>query len=155
MPQKIQAARLHASLEAWRITEQRLDRRVSSSGALPRTERDALALVMAAEQTDEPMTPSMLAATLGFSTPAVSNLLHRLTDAGLAVCSPDPADGRRKIVTTPEAGRDASDSVTNAPHVRKFLMDVPADQAEAVSSVLDGLSSVIAQQQMGSGLPVR
>jgi DNA-binding MarR family transcriptional regulator len=148
MPQKIQAARLHAALEAWRITEQRLDRRGSSTGALPRTERDALALVLAAEQTDEPMTPSTLAATLGFSTPAVSNLLHRLQDAGLATCTPDPTDGRRKIVTTTESGRDACDTVTSAPHVRKFLMDVPAEQAEAVSAFLDELSAVIAGQQI-------
>ncbi|NIJ04597.1 MarR family winged helix-turn-helix transcriptional regulator [Frigoribacterium faeni] len=155
MPQKIQAARLHASLEAWRITEQRLDRTVSSAGALPRTERDALALVLAAEQTDEPMTPSGLATTLGFSSPAVSNLLHRLQDAGLVVCTPDPSDGRRKIVTTTEAGRDACDTVTSAPHVRRFLMDVPADQAAAVSAFLDGLSSVIAQQQTGAPTSAR
>jgi len=154
MPQKIQAARLHAALEAWRITEQRLDRR-SSAGTLPRTERDALALVLAAEQTDEPMTPSTLATTLGFSTPAVSNLLHRLQDADLISCTPDPSDGRRKIVTTTEAGRDACDTVTSAPHVRKFLMGVPVEQAEAVSAFLDELSSVIAAQQAPAPVSAR
>jgi hypothetical protein len=32
--------------------------------------------------------------------------------------------------------------------VRKFLMDVPAEQAEAVSAFLDELSAVIAGQQI-------
>ena len=145
MPQRLQAARLHASLESYRITEQRLDR-TGASSPLPRTERDALALIVAAEKTEHPMTPGSLAATLGFTTPAVSNLLHRLQDAELITCTPDPADGRRKIVTTTETGRDACDTVTSAPHVRKFLMQVPPEQAQVVAAFLDELSTVIASQ---------
>ena len=145
MPQRLQAARLHASLESYRITEQRLDR-TGASSPLPRTERDALALIVAAEKTEHPMTPGSLAATLGFTTPAVSNLLHRLQDAGLVVCEADPADRRRKTVHTTEEGRVACDTTTTVPPVQEFLMQVPPEQAQVVAAFLDELSTVIASQ---------
>ena len=145
MPQMIQAARLHASLETYRISEQRLDR-TSGGVGLPRTERDALALILAAEATAEPMTPSALASTLGFTTPAVSNLLHRLQDAGLVVCTPDESDRRRKTVRTTDSGRQACVTTTTVPSVREFLMSVPADQAAVVSAFLDDLATVLASQ---------
>jgi DNA-binding MarR family transcriptional regulator len=145
MPQRIQAARLHASLESYRITEQRLDRTAAAS-PLPRTERDALALILAAEATEQPMTPGTLAATLGFTTPAVSNLLHRLQDAGLVLCEADPSDRRRKTVHTTPEGRDACETTTTVPPVQEFLMQVPPEQAEVISAFLDELSTVIASQ---------
>ena len=58
-------------------------------------------------------------------------------------------------MTTTETGRDACDTVTSAPHVRKFLMGVPVEQAEAVSAFLDELSSVIAAQQAPAPVSAR
>ena len=147
MPQRIQAAKLVTALESYRIAEQRLFRSESAAG-LPRTERDALALVLAAEGTDEPMTPGVLATRLGFTTPAVSNLLHRMEDAGLIAISAHPADRRRKIIATTADGQAACDAPTTVPPVRDYLMNVPDDQAEAVRAFLEGLSTVISSQSV-------
>lgn len=63
----------------------------------------ALALV----QVDRESTPQRLAEALGVSAATVSGILDRLTAAGMAVRTPDPADGRVRRVTSTEKGTEA------------------------------------------------
>ncbi|MFC9434955.1 MarR family winged helix-turn-helix transcriptional regulator [Nocardia sp. NPDC057030] len=54
-----------------------------------------------------PMTQHQLAQALSVSDPAISRALRPLRAAGLILVNPDPEHGRRRLVSTTEAGRNA------------------------------------------------
>jgi DNA-binding MarR family transcriptional regulator len=49
--------------------------------------------------------PARLASAFQVTRPTMTNTLQRLEAAGLVTSSPDPADGRAKIITVTDAGR--------------------------------------------------
>ncbi|MFE1591418.1 MarR family winged helix-turn-helix transcriptional regulator [Nocardia sp. NPDC058705] len=55
----------------------------------------------------EPVTQHQLAQALAVSDPAVSRALRPLETAGFVAVEPDPEHGRRRLVSTTEAGRHA------------------------------------------------
>ncbi|MBU2695666.1 MarR family winged helix-turn-helix transcriptional regulator [Pimelobacter sp. 30-1] len=62
------------------------------------TDVDALAYLHQARLRGLPVTPSSLAASIELSPPATTALLHRLEASGHVVRTPDPADGRRRLL---------------------------------------------------------
>lgn len=62
------------------------------------TDVDALAHLHQARLRGIPVTPSSLAASIELSPPATTALLHRLEASGHVVRTPDPADGRRRLL---------------------------------------------------------
>ncbi|MEV6558458.1 MarR family transcriptional regulator [Nocardia sp. NPDC051756] len=78
-------------------------RRVTSSGGLSYRQMRLLGTV----EESGPMTQHQLAQALSVSDPAISRALRPLEAAGLIQVDPDPEHGRRRLVSTTEAGRDA------------------------------------------------
>ncbi|MFB8282678.1 MarR family winged helix-turn-helix transcriptional regulator [Nocardia colli] len=78
-------------------------RRVEGSGGLSYSQMRLLGMV------DESgtMTQHQLAQALSVSDPAISRALRPLQAAGLIQVDPDPEHGRRRLVSTTEAGRNA------------------------------------------------
>ena len=74
------------------------------------TDVDALAALHQARLRGLPVTPSSLAAAIELSPPATTALLRRLEAGGHVVRTPDPADGRRRLLELhPSAQRLAGD----------------------------------------------
>ncbi|WP_338757626.1 MarR family transcriptional regulator [Nocardia vulneris] len=78
-------------------------RRVDSSGGLSYSQMRLLGTL----EENEPMTQHQLAQALSVSDPAISRALRPLEAAGLIRITPDPEHGRRRLVSTTEAGRNA------------------------------------------------
>lgn len=78
-------------------------RRVEGSGGLSYSQMRLLGTV----EESQPMTQHQLAQALSVSDPAISRALRPLEAAGLVQVNPDPEHGRRRLVSTTEAGRNA------------------------------------------------
>jgi DNA-binding MarR family transcriptional regulator len=78
-------------------------RRVDSSGGLTYSQIRLLGML----EEIEPVTQHQLAQALAVSDPAISRALRPLEAAGLVRVDPDPEHGRRRLVSTTEAGRGA------------------------------------------------
>ncbi|MFG1791015.1 MarR family winged helix-turn-helix transcriptional regulator [Nocardia sp. NPDC049149] len=78
-------------------------RRVDSAGGLSYSQMRLLGTL----EDIQPVTQHQLAQALSVSDPAISRALRPLEEAGLVQVDPDPAHGRRRLVSTTEAGRNA------------------------------------------------
>ncbi|MEV0546392.1 MarR family winged helix-turn-helix transcriptional regulator [Nocardia salmonicida] len=78
-------------------------RRVDDSAALTYSQIRLLGTL----EEIEPVTQHQLAQALAVSDPAVSRALRPLETAGFVAVEPDPEHGRRRLVSTTEAGRNA------------------------------------------------
>ncbi|MFI7000513.1 MarR family winged helix-turn-helix transcriptional regulator [Nocardia sp. NPDC050175] len=78
-------------------------RRTEGSDGLSYSQMRLLGMV----EENEPMTQHQLAQALSVSDPAISRALRPLEAAGLIQVNPDPEHGRRRLVGTTEAGRNA------------------------------------------------
>lgn len=78
-------------------------RRVDATGGLTYSQMRLLGTL----EESEPMTQHQLAQALSVSDPAVSRALRPLETAGFVQIAPDPEHGRRRLVSTTEAGREA------------------------------------------------
>ncbi|MFE9577081.1 MarR family winged helix-turn-helix transcriptional regulator [Nocardia sp. NPDC006044] len=78
-------------------------RRVDGSGRLSYSQ---MRLLGVADESG-PMTQHQLAQALSVSDPAISRALRPLQAAGLIRVDPDPEHGRRRLVSTTDAGRAA------------------------------------------------
>ncbi|MFD6161945.1 MarR family winged helix-turn-helix transcriptional regulator [Nocardia sp. NPDC060256] len=78
-------------------------KRMEGSGGLSYSQMRLLGTL----EESEPMTQHQLAQALSVSDPAISRALRPLETAGLIQVDPDPEHGRRRLVTTTEAGRTA------------------------------------------------
>ncbi len=85
-------------------------RRVDGSGGLTYSQMRLLGTL----EEIEPVTQHGLAQALAVSDPAISRALRPLEEAGFVRVDPDPEHGRRRLVRTTEAGRNAF-STTGAP----------------------------------------
>ncbi|MFI7000558.1 MarR family winged helix-turn-helix transcriptional regulator [Nocardia sp. NPDC050175] len=77
--------------------------RVAGSGGLTYRQMRLLGTL----EESEPMTQHQLAQALSVSDPAISRALRPLETAGLIQVAPDPDHGRRRLVSTTQAGRNA------------------------------------------------
>ncbi|WP_069161539.1 MarR family winged helix-turn-helix transcriptional regulator [Nocardia altamirensis] len=78
-------------------------RRVDNAGGLSYSQMRLLGTL----EEIQPVTQHQLAQALSVSDPAISRALRPLEEAGLVQVDPDPAHGRRRLVSTTEAGRNA------------------------------------------------
>lgn len=78
--------------------------------ALHPTDVDALAHLHQAALRGQVMTPSRLAESIDLSQPATSALLRRLEASGHVARVPDPADGRRHLLTLTDTARQVAGS---------------------------------------------
>ncbi|MFI6868430.1 MarR family winged helix-turn-helix transcriptional regulator [Nocardia sp. NPDC050406] len=78
-------------------------RRADDSGGLSYSQMRLLGTL----EDIQPVTQHQLAQALSVSDPAISRALRPLEAAGFVQVDPDPAHGRRRLVSTTEAGRNA------------------------------------------------
>jgi DNA-binding MarR family transcriptional regulator len=90
------------ALRRFRRADEEMRRRMSADMDMNVTDLQALQLVIAAERTDTPATPRMLASRLGISTASTTKLLDRLTASGHLLRSPHPRDRRSLVVHATE-----------------------------------------------------
>ena len=91
--------------------------------------------------------PAQLARIFHVTKGAMTNTLGKLQGSGYLAVRPDPQDGRRKIVTITEAGRNALMQATDAvePVFRKTLEAIGADKVRAALPFLRELRSALGE----------
>lgn len=86
------------ALRRFRRADEEMRRRMSADMDMNVTDLQALQVVIAAERTESPATPRMIASRLHISTASTTKLLDRLTASGHLVRSPHPRDRRSLVV---------------------------------------------------------
>jgi DNA-binding MarR family transcriptional regulator len=128
----IEPARSLVLLETWAATQlvEQLMRRELSAVGVP-TERYGLLSAIAVLG---PLTPSELAARLGYRPTTLSEALQLLFDAGLVEKRPHPDDGRSYLVQATRAGearvRKARKGINRALDALERQLDLPLEQVE-------------------------
>lgn len=88
-----------------------------------------------------PNTPSALAAAFQVTKGAMTNTLQRLEAAGFVEVTPDPSDGRGKLVAITEAGRRAHEDAVMAlaPAISEVSDGLGVDEMRAMTPALERL----------------
>ncbi|WP_052852298.1 MarR family winged helix-turn-helix transcriptional regulator [Streptomyces avicenniae] len=118
----------------------RLFRRMSTPSDLSLT---AVATLSTLERTG-PRRLTELAAAEGVTQPAMTQLVSRLQDAGLAARAADPADGRVVLVGITDTGRDFLERrrALRAERLVVLLDRLPTDQQDALRAALPAIDAL-------------
>ncbi|WP_436697917.1 MarR family winged helix-turn-helix transcriptional regulator [Nocardioides sp. BYT-33-1] len=116
------------------------------------TDVDALAHLHQAALRGTAMTPSRLAAAIDLSPPATSALLRRLESGGHVERAPDPADGRRQVLSLTGTARQVASAFFGplADVLRASLSGLDDAEVRVVERWLAGAAE--ATQQLGDRL---
>lgn len=99
-----------------------------------------------------PQTPGELAAWLGLSTGAVTELLDRLEAAGHAVRTRHPTDRRKVLVSLTEEAREVIVNQVLAPLVRTLRPVLSGYEAVTQAQIVDALrAATAALERVGTG----
>lgn len=111
------------------------------------TDVDALAHLHQAALRGDAMTPSRLAGSIDLSQPATSALLRRLETSGHVERTPDPADGRRHLLTLTDTARAVASAFFGplADALRASLSDLDDTEVAVVERWLAGAAGAAGQ----------
>ncbi|AZZ49892.1 hypothetical protein C5E02_12115 [Rathayibacter rathayi] len=139
---------LFALLARLRTAERDYDGRVERRLGVGATDLAALRLVGGGERRNEVVRAVDLAAALSITTAAVSLLVDRLVRAGYVDRTPDPSDGRGRILCLTERARKAIVGTDDPTYdqIRAMVSRVPEAEAATVATLLDGLSRILEGQ---------
>lgn len=93
---------------------------------------------------DGPRSQGEIAELMGVDAPAVSGIIADLMSRGYVSRTPDPADGRRKLVDITDGGREVLDGMRSATDV------VPAPMASLTAAERRELSRLIDKMRAAS-----
>lgn len=115
-------------------------RRLSPAGELSSTAASALATL----ERSGPCRLTFLAAQAGVTQPAMTQLITRLEEAGLAGRAPDPADGRVVLVAITADGRAvvARRRAIRAERLAGMLAGMPPEDRAALGAALPALDAL-------------
>lgn len=88
-----------------------------------------------------PLTPGELAEAEQVSSPSMTKTLGGLEELGLVTRAPDPGDGRRRIVSITDAGREALETVVTTRDT--FMVSALASLTEDERAVLAEASQIL------------
>jgi DNA-binding MarR family transcriptional regulator len=101
------------------------------------TAAEAAVLLMLANTADEAVSPTVIADWIVQTSGGLTATLKRLEDRGWIERRPDPADGRGRLVTLTDIGRDANDAVFADLVDRYRLVFVDVDIDAGLGAVRD------------------
>jgi DNA-binding MarR family transcriptional regulator len=115
-------------------------RRLSPAGELSSTAASALATL----ERSGPCRLTFLAAQAGVTQPAMTQLITRLEEAGLAGRAPDPADGRVVLVGITADGRAvvARRRAIRAQRLARMLAELQPEDRAALGAALPALDAL-------------
>ncbi|PPG06099.1 hypothetical protein C5C24_15530 [Rathayibacter sp. AY2B3] len=139
---------LFALLTRLRTAERDYDGRVERRLGIGATDLAALRLIGVGERRDEIVRAVDLSAALSITTAAVSLLVDRLARAGYVDRTPDPSDGRGRILCLTERAQKAIVGTDDPTYeqIRAMVAKVPESEAATVAVLLDGLSRILEGQ---------
>jgi DNA-binding MarR family transcriptional regulator len=132
-----------AAIEGLRLAEAQLARRRQTTCGPSETDRRAARLVYERADAGAPVSPNDVAAFMGLSSAATTQLLDRLERGHVIDRMPHPTDRRRKLLV-PTERRDARaqpDPLTEK--IRELAGDLPVSQARAFSELLRAVTDDI------------
>ncbi|KZX20404.1 MarR family winged helix-turn-helix transcriptional regulator [Rathayibacter tanaceti] len=139
---------LFALLKRLRTAERDYDGRVERRLGIGTTDLAALRIIGIGERNDEIVRAVDLAAALSITTAAVSLLVDRLGRAGYVDRTPDPSDGRGRILCLTARAQKAILGTDHPTYdrIRAMVARVPEAEAATVATLLDGLSRILEGQ---------
>jgi DNA-binding MarR family transcriptional regulator len=102
------------------------------------------AATLATLERSGPCRLTALAATEGVTQPAMTQLVGRLEESGLAIRSSDPADGRAVVVQITDAGREllARRRAVRAERLSALLSRLSRTDQDALAAALPAISAL-------------
>lgn len=139
---------LFALLTRLRTAEHDYDGRVERRLGIGATDLAALRIIGIAQRSEVVVRAVDLAAALSVTTAAVSLLVDRLVRARYVDRTPDPSDGRGRILCLTERAQQAIVDIDDPTYeqIRTRVAGVPEAEATSVAALLDGLSSILEAQ---------
>jgi DNA-binding MarR family transcriptional regulator len=136
---------LFALLTRLRTAERDYDGRVERRLGIGTSDLAALRIIGNAERQDGVVRAVDLAGALSVTTAAVSLLVDRLVRAGYLDRTPDPSDGRGRILCLTGKAQHAitGSDVPTYDRIRTMVARVPETDAAVVAALLDGLSAIL------------
>ncbi len=103
-----------------------------------------------------PFTQRELARAMDIDAPATTVLVNDLVERGLAERAPHPTDGRRRVVTATQAGRDLMDDLRTRPDLAPPEMSaLTDDECAQLTELIDKLRTAEHQPDAGDLTPER
>jgi DNA-binding MarR family transcriptional regulator len=136
---------LFALLTRLRTAERDYDGRVERRLGIGTSDLAALRIIGNAERQDGIVRAVDLAGALSVTTAAVSLLVDRLVRAGYLDRTPDPSDGRGRILCLTVKAQQAITGTDDPTYdrIRTMVARVPETEAAVVAALLDGLSGIL------------
>ncbi len=102
-----------------------------------------------------PSRTTVLAAAQGVTQPAMTQLIGRLEEAGLASRGTDPADGRIVVVNITEEGRAllARRRAVRAERLAGLLSQLPGEHLDALAAALPAIDALAGASQAAASRP--
>jgi DNA-binding MarR family transcriptional regulator len=135
-------------VEQLRLAEGRLARQRQTASGLNDSDKAAIRYILENDDAAAEITPSVMAASLHLTPPAMTVVLDRLVAAGFVTVTPHPTDRRKKLVKPFDRNIDPDhlDPVTT--RLRAIASRLSTAEAHAVSSFLSDVIAVITDPEL-------
>jgi len=130
-------------MERLRLAEGKLARQRQSTSGLNDSDKAAIRFILEHDDAEAEITPSIIAAGLHMTPPAMTVVIDRLVAGGFVTVSPHPTDRRKKVVKPFDRTMDPDhlDPVTT--RLRALSAALSAADARVVSAFLEDVLEVI------------
>lgn len=125
------------SVEHLRRAEAHLARRRQTRCGPSETDRAAMRFLLEQGDAGVEVTPTALAAHLGFSTASITALTDRLVSGSLVSMRPNPADRRSKIIVPVSRDDDPGEVDPLTARIRDLAAELTSEEARLISTFLD------------------
>jgi hypothetical protein len=130
-------------IERLRLAEAKLARRRQSTSGLNDTDRAAVRFILENSDTHNEITPSVLAAALHLTPPAMTSVVDRLVRGGFIAVTPHPTDRRKKVIEPFDRTIDPDHVDPLTTRIRAISASLPHDDAKIVGAFLQRVLEVV------------
>jgi hypothetical protein len=130
-------------VERLRLAEAKLARRRQSTSGLNDTDRAAVRFILENSDTENEMTPSVLAAALHLTPPAMTSVVDRLVRGGFITVAPHPTDRRKKIIEPFDRTVDPDHVDPLTTRIRAISASLPHADSLVVGAFLQRVLDVV------------
>ena len=135
-------------VERLRLAEAKLARQRQTASGLNDTDRAAIRFILENGDTEDELTPSVLAAALHLTPPAMTSVVDRLVRGGFITVSPHPTDRRKKIIKAFDRTIDPDHVDPLTTRIRLLAADVPPEDAAIIGAFLQQVLDVVTDPGM-------
>lgn len=135
-------------VERLRLAEAKLARQRQSASGLNDTDRAAIRFILENGDTENELTPSVLATALHLTPPAMTSVVDRLVKGGFIKVSPHPTDRRKKIIAAFDRTVDPDHVDPLTTRIRLIAAELPPEESVVIGAFLRQILDVVTDPGM-------